>query len=180
MDTYTEPVIAKRRHRGLEEKRRIVEETLVEGASVALVARTHGVNANLVFNWRRLYQAGRLGGCDRAKLLPVKVTAESSPRRTGAWREPGSSVRMLGGHDSHPTAACEGAHRGQCGPGFVARVVGVLAGMIGAPTNTRVWIAAGVTDLRRGFTGLSALVQTKLEQSPFRVKYLCSADDVVI
>src|SRR5208282_4950410 len=74
---------------------------------------------------------------------------------------------MLGGHDSHPTAACEGAHRGQCGPGFVARVVGVLAGMIGAPTNTRVWIAAGVTDLRRGFTGLSALVQTKLEQSPF-------------
>ena len=92
MDTYTEPVIAKRRHRGLEEKRRIVEETLVEGASVALVARTHGVNANLVFNWRRLYQAGRLGGCDRAKLLPVKVTPESSPRRTGSWREPGSSA----------------------------------------------------------------------------------------
>ena len=42
MDTYTEPVIAKRRHRGLEEKRRIVEESLVEGTSVALVARTHG------------------------------------------------------------------------------------------------------------------------------------------
>jgi transposase len=39
--------------------------------------------------------------------------------------------------------------------------------MIGFPANTRVWIAAGVTDLRRGFTGLSALVQTKLEQSPF-------------
>ena len=39
--------------------------------------------------------------------------------------------------------------------------------MIGLPANTRIWIAAGVTDLRRGFTGLSALVQTKLEQSPF-------------
>ncbi len=39
--------------------------------------------------------------------------------------------------------------------------------MIGPTTNTRVWIAAGVTDLRRGFAGLSALVQTKLEQSPF-------------
>ena len=39
--------------------------------------------------------------------------------------------------------------------------------MIGPPTNTRVWIAAGVTDLRRGFTGLSGLVQTKLEQSAF-------------
>jgi transposase len=38
--------------------------------------------------------------------------------------------------------------------------------MIGLPSNTKIWIAAGVTDLRRGFTGLSALVQTKLEKSP--------------
>jgi transposase len=39
--------------------------------------------------------------------------------------------------------------------------------MIAPPANTQIWIAAGVTDLRRGFTGLSALVQTKLEQTPF-------------
>ena len=39
--------------------------------------------------------------------------------------------------------------------------------MMALPANTRIWIAAGVTDLRRGFTGLSALVQTQLEQSPF-------------
>jgi transposase len=38
--------------------------------------------------------------------------------------------------------------------------------MIGLPSNTQIWIAAGVTDLRRGFSGLSALVQTKLEKSP--------------
>lgn len=75
MDTYTQAMTAKRQYRTLEEKRGIVEETLVEGASVALVARTHGVNANLVFNWRRLHQAGRLG-TGRAKLLPVRVTAE--------------------------------------------------------------------------------------------------------
>jgi transposase len=90
MDTYTQPVTAKRRYRALEEKRRIVEETLAEGASVALVARTHGVNANLVFNWRRLYQAGRLGRCDSAKLLPVRVSPEGSPGGTGGLREPGS------------------------------------------------------------------------------------------
>jgi transposase len=35
------------------------------------------------------------------------------------------------------------------------------------PTNARIWIAAGVTDLRRGFTGLSAAVQTVLSQDPF-------------
>src|SRR5258708_2766277 len=75
MDTYTEPVTHRRRHRALEEKRRIVEETLAEGASVALVARTHEVNANLVFNWRKLYQAGRLGS-GGAKLLPVQVSPE--------------------------------------------------------------------------------------------------------
>ena len=50
MDTYTQAITPKRRYRGLEEKRRIVEETLAEGASVALVARAHGVNANLVFS----------------------------------------------------------------------------------------------------------------------------------
>jgi len=38
--------------------------------------------------------------------------------------------------------------------------------MIAPPGNTQIWIAAGVTDLRRGFSGLSALVQTKLEKSP--------------
>ena len=35
------------------------------------------------------------------------------------------------------------------------------------PTNTQIWIVAGLTDLRRGFVGLSAMVQTALEQNPF-------------
>jgi transposase len=39
--------------------------------------------------------------------------------------------------------------------------------MITIPTGAQIWIAAGVTDLRRGFTGLSGMVQTKLEQDPF-------------
>lgn len=38
--------------------------------------------------------------------------------------------------------------------------------MITLPSQTQIWIAAGVTDLRQGFHGLSALVQTKLEKSP--------------
>lgn len=39
--------------------------------------------------------------------------------------------------------------------------------MIGLPSGTRVWLAAGVTDLRRGFDGLAALVQIQLEADPF-------------
>jgi transposase len=65
----------------VEEKRRIVEETLVEGVSVARVARAHGVNANQLFGWRRLYQAGRMGGSSAIQLLPVRVS-ESTPSLT--------------------------------------------------------------------------------------------------
>lgn len=66
----TEP---RRRWRTVEEKRRIVEEAMVPGASVAQVARLHGVNANQVFAWRRQYQAGELvtAGTSGPKLLPV-------------------------------------------------------------------------------------------------------------
>lgn len=39
--------------------------------------------------------------------------------------------------------------------------------MISLPTGTHVWIAAGVTDLRRGFDGLSSAIQTVLEKDPF-------------
>jgi transposase len=34
-------------------------------------------------------------------------------------------------------------------------------------TGTRIWIVAGITDLRRGFLGLSATVQTALKENPF-------------
>lgn len=34
------------------------------------------------------------------------------------------------------------------------------------PAHPRIWIAAGVTDLRRGFPGWSALGQTTLEHDP--------------
>ena len=39
--------------------------------------------------------------------------------------------------------------------------------MISLPAGTSIWIAAGVTDLRRGFTGLSAVAQTVLEKEPY-------------
>lgn len=70
------PVVVPRRQRwSIAEKRRMVEETLVPGASVARVARTEGVNTNQLFGWRRLYLAGRLGQPKAGvKLLPVRVS----------------------------------------------------------------------------------------------------------
>jgi transposase len=80
---------SKRRRRSVAERRRVVEETLVPGASVARVARSHGVNANQVFHWRRLYQRGLLGGKEQRPvgLLPVKVSesAETTAMVARGW-----------------------------------------------------------------------------------------------
>src|SRR5260221_10461169 len=75
-----------RQFRPVEEKRLIVEATRREGVSVAAVAQAHGVNANQVFYWRKLYDAGQLEcksaspprDIERARvcLLPVTVDAE--------------------------------------------------------------------------------------------------------
>jgi transposase len=35
------------------------------------------------------------------------------------------------------------------------------------PAGTRVWLAAGVTDMRKGFDSLAAQAQTVLGQDPF-------------
>ena len=72
------PEARKRRRYSIADKRRIVEESFRPETSVARVARAHGVNANQVFSWRRLYQRGRLGGnasaTPAAELLPVTIS----------------------------------------------------------------------------------------------------------
>jgi transposase len=90
MGTAAQPVSqprTKRHYRSADERRRIVEETLLPGTSVAVIARAHGVNANQVFAWRKMYQAGQLGSTAQAsvlettsscmRLLPVTVTDEA-------------------------------------------------------------------------------------------------------
>src|SRR5246127_5571340 len=77
MDTSEQRTIetvthVKRRRRSVEEKRRIVEETLGAGASVARVAERHAINANQVFAWRKRYREGRMG--KSRKLLHVTVS----------------------------------------------------------------------------------------------------------
>ena len=39
--------------------------------------------------------------------------------------------------------------------------------MLAVPSGTRVWIAAGVTDMRKGFNSLTALCESQLKQDPF-------------
>jgi transposase len=83
VDTSERAIVGRepqRRRRPLEEKRQIVEETLEPDASVARVARAHGVNANQVFHWRRQYRQGLLGegNAEAVRLLPVHVTGATA------------------------------------------------------------------------------------------------------
>jgi transposase len=68
----------KHRRRTIQERRAIVEETMLPGASVSRVARRHDVNANQVFYWRKLYREGQLGNSTDTRLVPVKVAKDRS------------------------------------------------------------------------------------------------------
>jgi len=63
-----------RRSWTLEQKRRVVAECGAEGASIAGVARRHGLNANQLYAWRRRY-AGEGVGVGHGAILPVTLAA---------------------------------------------------------------------------------------------------------
>jgi len=105
-----------REFRSKQERRQIVEETMRPGASVALVARAHGVNANQVFKWRAQYRQGRLDIEPAATLLPVKIadvpprTFEVPPRRKSRIKRTGVIDIELG----HARVRIEGAADPEC------------------------------------------------------------------
>jgi transposase-like protein len=91
-----------RRRRPLTEKRRLVELTLREGASIRSVAREHGVNRNSLYQWLALYRAGELDvrGSQRAgavtssaTFLPVTIVPTGRrPPRAGDRDSSASSI----------------------------------------------------------------------------------------
>jgi len=85
------------------EKRGMVEETHIRGASVPEVAQRHGVNANLLSVWRRQYREGMLrteAPAMSGALLPVKVSTptvlptERSRALKAAEKEPPAYVEV--------------------------------------------------------------------------------------
>jgi transposase len=107
MDTTEQAVVKRepRRRRSVAQKRRIVEETLEPGASVARVARAQGVNASQVFHWRRQYRQGLLGegNGETAKLLPVHVSGAPARKTNRPERRHAAQ------------ATCDGSRGTPCG-----------------------------------------------------------------
>lgn len=81
--TLVSATTARRRRYDRIVKQQIVEQTLVPGASVARIAREHGVNANQLFKWRRQHLATRAtptaSTAAPAAWLPVTIVAEPAP-----------------------------------------------------------------------------------------------------
>lgn len=50
-------------------KRQIVKESMTLGVSIAAVARSHGINANLLHKWRSRYRHGEFGGVTASSTL---------------------------------------------------------------------------------------------------------------
>jgi transposase len=85
-----------RRFWSAEEKRRIVAESFTPGASVSKVAQRYGLNANLLFTWRR--QEGRsaaVGAAEPSQLLPVTVADAETPAVRAAASEPVGRMEIV-------------------------------------------------------------------------------------
>ena len=95
-----------------EEKRRIVAEAVLPGASVADVARRHGVNANLVFNWRKIARpassaaepnalaVSSQAAAEHSQFIPIGVIGRAEDEEQAASTQP-SSTETAGGTSSH-------------------------------------------------------------------------------
>ncbi len=79
-DTQAGPT---RRRHAATFKRELVERSLQPGASVSGIALENGINANVLFRWRREHLRATPGvrehGTAQAVLLPVKLTAQATP-----------------------------------------------------------------------------------------------------
>ena len=64
----------RRRTWSADQKQRIIAESFAPGASVAEVARRYGLNANMLFTWRRRERGAVDGGDgEPVNIVPVKV-----------------------------------------------------------------------------------------------------------
>lgn len=100
-----------RRGYDLDFKLKVLNETFAPDASVAAVARRHGMNSNVLFRWRKQFREGQLGGkiLPAAGFVPVHVADDAGGvRRLPAHHEPGGENVMASG-PTEPAPASAGS-----------------------------------------------------------------------
>jgi transposase len=175
-----------RRSWSMEERQRIVGEALAPNASVAAVARRHGLNANLVFKWIR---RAREGWLDRRRapaketvavapnvaaptFVPVKLlelSAAATPMSAPAGAAACGAQNPARSHGDQPAEWRQGVAGCGCRRrGAASRFV--RAGrslMLQFAPGVKVYLALKPVDMRRGFDGLAADVAQVLRNDPY-------------
>ena len=100
MKDQSSAVKAGRRHHEWQFKNDLIAQSLVPGASVSAIAMQAGVNANLLFKWRRLHVQNSVPA---PALLPVCVIPDRAPACTAQTTRSGAC---------DPSAAGAGAAHG--------------------------------------------------------------------
>lgn len=156
-----------------EEKRSICLQARVPQVSVAQVARRYAMNTDLIHKRLRDprfasgVQAVDLSVPEDATFLPIEI-ADIAPAPT-APISPTPSTELITAQRVDITLS-DGRRILVEGPTALSAISALVRGtgaMIPAPRNTRVWLAAGVTDMRRGFNTLAAQAEQVLAEDPY-------------
>jgi transposase len=146
--------VERRRRWSGAEKERLVTASLE--SSVSAVAREAGIHPSQLYGWRRqlLRTVAGDGLCSRADC-----GGAGADRRSGLDR--GGAGRRITGADHGGGRSChaDDDDGDACGRDAAAMTIAL-------PSGTRVWLATGHTDMRKGFDGLALLVQETLKRDP--------------
>ncbi len=163
----------RRREHSAALKRELIERSLQPGASVSGIALDSGINANLLFKWRREHLRANptATACATATSAPVLLPVTIESRARGYLVADSTAASATRDHrqhrDRHRHSARQAARHCRRDQRAHRAASAARPRMIGLPSNTRVWIVAGHTDMRKGFDGLAAVVQTALAENPF-------------
>ena len=161
--------VERRRNWTDEEKLRILDEVATSGSGVTEVARRHDILPQQIYTWRKkLGLHGRRDGAS-VTLLPVALIAPDTDGEHDRLRQQKRPPQNGWQNCLHRVAHGRSCLEGRCHY-CIRDVEGVDPlpgrGMMGPGANARVYLACGVTDMRKGIDGLMALVQTALRQKP--------------
>ena len=112
----------KRRQYSERFKREVVAEAAAPGVSVASVARRHGLNGNLIFNWRR-----RFASASDPAFVPAVIVDDASSMLAEACHGPADDEAVRGGRME---VVCRGGRRVVLGPDFDASALGRLLAVV--------------------------------------------------
>ena len=156
----------------------IVRETLAAGSTAQRVADRHGIGTGLIYTWRKQMLRVAMAGFSSVEIKPDAPAALPNPATNTVAPPPSSSPPssssavasssvMPGGIEGRAAVRGAAALWGRRGrPGVAAHPGRARRAMMLLPA-TRVYLACGFTDMRKGFDGLAAQVQTVLSLDPY-------------